>query len=61
MSDQIFQQAYARVRGRHTEESWMALNPRQITEAIYREIREIDAERLRSREAEANHNPNGTA
>jgi hypothetical protein len=49
MSDQIFQEAYARVRARHTEESWLALSPRQITDAIYREIRQIDAERSRAR------------
>ncbi len=46
MSDQIFQRAYARVRARYDEDTWLSLNPRQITDAIYREIREIDAERL---------------
>lgn len=46
MSDQIFQTAYTRVRARHTEEEWLALSPRQITDAIYREIRRIDAERV---------------
>ncbi len=49
MSDQIFQEAYARVRARHTEETWLALSPRQITDAIYREIRLIDAERSAAR------------
>lgn len=49
MSDQIFQKAYARVRARHTEETWLALSPRQITDAIYREIRQIDAERNAAR------------
>jgi hypothetical protein len=45
MSDRSFQDAYARVRSRHTEQSWIALTPRQITEAIYQELRLIDAER----------------
>jgi hypothetical protein len=46
MSDQIFQDAYARVRGRHTDLAWFALTPREITDSIYREIRVIDRERL---------------
>ena len=46
MSDQIFQEAYARVRARYDEDTWLSLNPRQVTDAIYREIREIDAERV---------------
>ena len=46
MSDTSFQEAYARVRARYTQDEWLALNPRQITDAIYREIRQIDAERL---------------
>ena len=49
MSDQIFQEAYNRVRARHSEEEWRAMSPRQITDAIYREIRQIDAERSQSR------------
>jgi hypothetical protein len=49
MSDQIFQEAYTRVRARYSEEEWLALSPRQITDAIYREIRQIDAERSQSR------------
>jgi hypothetical protein len=46
MSDQIFQDAYARVRGRHSDQDWFALSPREITDAIYREIRVIDSERV---------------
>jgi hypothetical protein len=46
MSDGSFQDAYARVRGRYSEQAWISLTPRQITDAIYREIRLIDAERL---------------
>jgi hypothetical protein len=46
MSDQIFQDAYARVRSRHDDQAWFALSPRQITDSIYREIRNIDRERI---------------
>jgi hypothetical protein len=45
MNDGIFQIAFKRVRSRYSEEAWLALLPRQITEAIYQEIRAIDAER----------------
>ena len=54
MSDHIFQDAYARVRGRHDDQSWFALSPRQITDSIYREIREIDRERVMNTEASFN-------
>ena len=47
MTDPIFQMAYEAVRGRHTPETWTALTPRQITDAIYREIRRIDAQKSR--------------
>lgn len=46
MSEHTFQDAYARVRGRHGDQAWYALSPREITELIYREIRAIDRERL---------------
>ncbi len=52
MSDQIFLDAYARVRKSYSEEAWLALDPRQITAAIYREIRRLDAERLRATDNE---------
>jgi hypothetical protein len=52
MKDQIFQDAYARVRGGHTDQAWFALSPLEITDAIYREIRAIDRERLTSSEAD---------
>ena len=45
MTDAIFQIAYKRVRSRYTEDAWVALSPRQVTEAIYSEIREIDLQR----------------
>jgi hypothetical protein len=43
MTDPVFQEAYAAVRGAYSREAWSALTPRQITEAIYREIRRIDS------------------
>jgi hypothetical protein len=52
MNDDIFQDAYARVRGRHDDQAWFSLSPRQITDSIYREIRLIDHERLMRAEAE---------
>jgi hypothetical protein len=42
MSD-FFQEAYRRARSRYTEEQWLALTPQQITDAIYREMRAMDA------------------
>jgi len=51
VGDQVFQDAYARVRGRHSDQAWFALSPREITDSIYREIRIIDNERLLSAEA----------
>ena len=45
MSDPLFQEAYARARRHFSDSGWIALNPREITEAIYEEIRRIDAER----------------
>jgi hypothetical protein len=50
MSDQVFQDAYARVRGRHSDRAWFALSPREITDFIYSEIRIIDSERLKTLE-----------
>lgn len=44
MSDRVFEEAYNRVRSRFSEESWFALPPRTVTEEIYKEIRQIDAE-----------------
>jgi hypothetical protein len=43
MSDPVFQQAFETVRNSWSNEAWSMLTPRQITEAIYREIRRIDA------------------
>ncbi len=42
MPDRVFQDAYARVRGQFDDATWFSLSPREITEAIYREIRAID-------------------
>jgi hypothetical protein len=52
MSDQIFQDAYARVRGRHDDQTWFALSPREITDSIYREIRDLDRERVMRAESD---------
>jgi hypothetical protein len=52
MSDHIFQDAYARVRGRHDDRAWFALSPREITDSIYQEMRAIDRERLAQTSAE---------
>lgn len=52
MSDRIFQDAYARVRGRHDDQTWFALSPREITDSIYREIRIMDRERMLTSEGD---------
>ena len=52
MTDGSFQEAYARVRSRYSDEAWLALNPRQITEAIYGEMRLIDAERMQKAQSQ---------
>jgi hypothetical protein len=43
MSDPVFLQAFATVRKSCSDGAWNTLTPRQITEAIYQEIRRIDA------------------
>jgi hypothetical protein len=45
MRDPTFQDAYARVRGRYNDQDWLNLPPREITDLIYREMREIDLHR----------------
>ncbi len=45
MTDAVFQMAYETVRRSYAPDAWVALTPRQITDAIYREIRRIDAEK----------------
>jgi len=40
------------VRGRHDDQSWFALSPREITDSIYREIRMIDRERMIGEDAD---------
>lgn len=42
MSD-FFNQAYGRAQSRFTSAQWLALSPREVTEAIYQAIRELDA------------------
>ena len=43
MTDPVFQQAFDAVRKSWSDAAWSALTPRQISEAIYQEIRRIDA------------------
>lgn len=43
MSD-YFQAAYERAQSRFTPDQWLALAPREITDAIYQEMRRMDAE-----------------
>lgn len=50
-----FQSAYERARARYAPDQWRVLDPRQVTEAIYREMRQMDAE-LR---AAGNQRPGG--
>ncbi len=50
-----FQAAYDRARARYTATQWLALDPRQITEAIYREMRQIDAELRAADHGQADH------
>jgi hypothetical protein len=57
MTDGGFQEAYARVRSRYSDEAWLALNPREITEAIYGEIRLIDAERSQTAQSQEDAMP----
>ena len=51
MSDPVFQQAYDTVRKSWSDAAWATLTQKQITEAIYREIRRIDAETAHARTA----------
>jgi hypothetical protein len=53
MSDSVFQEAYTRVRARHTDQAWFALTPREIADSIYQEIRLIDRERLECAETDS--------
>ncbi len=46
MNDRTFQDAYSRVRSRHTDQSWFSLSQREITDSIYREMRAVDRERV---------------
>ena len=45
MRDPTFQDAYTRVRSRYNDQDWLTLPPREITDLIYREMREIDLHR----------------
>jgi len=51
MVDDVFQYAYAKVRSRHSDQAWFNLTQREITSAIYAEIRNIDRARFADSEA----------
>jgi hypothetical protein len=51
MPDPVFQQAYETVRRSCSDEAWMALTPREITDLIYQEIRRIDTLAAQARAA----------
>jgi hypothetical protein len=57
MTDGSFQEAYARVRSRYSDEAWLALTPREITEAIYGEFRLIDAARRQKAQSQEDAMP----
>ena len=42
MSDQVFTQAYARVRARFSNRTWQNLSPREITDELFKEMRVLD-------------------
>jgi hypothetical protein len=42
MSD-FFNEAYRRARSRFTTEEWLALAPQEVTQSIYRAMKEMDA------------------
>jgi hypothetical protein len=46
MPDTVFNEAYTRVRARYSDQAWFRQTAREITNAIYAEIRAIDRERL---------------
>ncbi|MBS0643282.1 MAG: hypothetical protein JSS43_25740 [Proteobacteria bacterium] len=54
MSDRIVEEAYNRAKSRFSEEQWFSLPPRAVTDEIYKEIRQIDAERVNSEAARPN-------
>jgi hypothetical protein len=45
MSDRTFREAYTRAQSSYDKHEWQALSPHQVTAAIYRALRAIDAER----------------
>jgi outer membrane lipopolysaccharide assembly protein LptE/RlpB len=47
--DPVVLQAISNVASRYSDEDWWALAPRQRTQAIYDEVRRLDAERMKRR------------
>lgn len=56
MSD-FFNEAYRRARSRFTTEEWLALPPRQVTQAIYQAMRELDAAAMNRSAARGREKP----
>jgi hypothetical protein len=48
MNEQVFEEAYVRVRRRYSNVDWKALSRKDIDDAIYREIEVITAKRSRN-------------
>jgi hypothetical protein len=46
MGDDSFQRAEERARRAYSQADWTTITPRERTEAIYRELRRIDADRV---------------
>jgi hypothetical protein len=53
MNEQVFEEAYVRVRRRYSNVDWKALSRRDIDDAIYREIQIITVEASRKADDEA--------
>jgi hypothetical protein len=52
MNDQIFEEAYVRVRRRYSNFDWPALSRKDIDDAILREVQAISAEGHRKPDSE---------
>jgi len=61
MSGSVIDEAYRRVRTRFSDQAWFSLPPKVLTEEIYREIRQIDAERTQAPVDPAKEEPAPTA
>jgi hypothetical protein len=53
MNDQVYEEAYVRVRRRYSNFDWPALTRKDIDDAIFREVQVISAEGHRKPDKEA--------